>query len=174
MVADWLSGTTLDAQAASQAVTVHLAAMGYDGSDTNPGLAGGIVDETRNDNAARDDVPASLPALVVSVQELEMDAGAMIQTEQRGTARVLIRYVASNTDSSAANRDSYYVARAVRRSLERLHLPQEATNARRRNNVAILADSAEPMKLVKVQAAREDGTVTAAWIVSYHVWDLAV
>lgn len=173
MVADWLAGVTLDAQGASQAVTVQLAAMSYDGSDTNPGLAGGVVDETRNGDAARNDIPATLPALVVSVEELEVDTATMVSTEQRGTVRVLVRYAADNVVSASAARDSYYVMRAVRRSLQRLNLPGEANNGRKRNGVAILPHRSESMRLVKVAAQPEDGGVTAAWMIPFEIWDLA-
>jgi len=173
MVRDWLAGTKLDYLGAAQGVAQMLAAMTFDGSDTAPTLTS-VVDETQDDNAARNDEPATKPALVVSVHEWEVEPAFMVTTEQRGTCRVLVRYLAEVLDSSNAVRDSYYVMRAVRRSLARLHKAEEATNGRRRNNVAILARADEPMRMVKVEAQREDTGVTAAWLVPYDVWELDV
>jgi hypothetical protein len=174
MVADWLAGTTLDSGGASQSVATHLASMTFDGSDTAPALTGGVIDETRDGSAARHDEPTTKPALEVSVQEWEVETATMVTTEQRGTCRVLIRYLADDTTSQHAVRDAYYVMRAVRRSLERLHLPAEANAGRVRNSVAIIPSSAEPMRMVKVEAQREDGGVSSAWMVPYRVWELDV
>ena len=173
MVADWLSGAKLDALGASQSVGTHLAAMGYDGSDVAP-TTPTVVDETRNGNAARGDYPATLPALVVSVPEMKMEAGPFTSAEQHGTAQVLVRYIAENTTSENAVRDGCYILRAVRRSLYRLHGPGEATNGRKRNNLAILPSASEPMQLLKSAAMREDADILMGVLVTYDVMELAV
>lgn len=173
MVADWLSGTTLDVSAASQAVTVHLAAMTYDGSDTAPALTGGVVDETRDAKAARNEPPDTLPALVVTLTDLRMDAAAMVSAAQLGTAQVFVWYASANATSDDGLRDALYVMRAVRRSLERLHRGQEANNGRKRNNIAIVAGT-DPMTLSRVQLRQEDSDVATGLMITYDLWDLDV
>lgn len=174
MVADWLSGTKLDVSAASQAVTVHLAAMTYDGSDTAPALTGGVVDETRDAKAARNEPPATLPALVVTLTDLRLEAAAMISSAQLGTAQVFVWYAAENSASADGLRDALYMMRAVRRSLERLHRGAEANNGRKRNNIAIVAKGDEPMTLSRVQLRQEDTDVATGLMITYDLWDLDV
>lgn len=171
MVKDWLDGTTLDALGASQAVSVHLAAMTYDGTDTAP-TTPTVYDETSDGSTARDDEPTSMPGLQVSVPELLMDSDTFAATEQRGTCKVMIRYVDSETVSQNAVRDGFYVLRAVRRSLHRFHHAREGNAGRKRNNLAILPSPTEKIQFVKVQAAREDGGLYTALIVPYDVMEL--
>lgn len=173
MVADWLSGDTVDHTGASQSVGTHLAAMSFDGSDTAPATPT-AADATRDPNVARDDYPLTLPALAVTLEDWVIDAATMTTNEQRGTCAVLVRYLAETTASANAVRDGLYVMRAVRRSLERLHRAGEETNGRRRNGVAIYADADQPMRLVKVAARREDTDVTTGWLVTYRVHELDV
>lgn len=171
MVADWLAGTTLDAAGASQSVGVQLAALTYDGSDTAPATPS-VVDETRDSNVARGDAPATVPALAVTLEDWTVEAATMSTAEQRGRCRVLVRYVAETVNGANAARDALYVMRAVRRSLERLHRPAEATNGRRRNSIAILAT--ESLAIGRVEVQRSDTDVTTGCLVTYEVWELAV
>ena len=173
MVADWLAGTTLDQTGADQSVATHLATLTYDGSDVAPD-APAVVDETRDQNVARGDLPATVPALAVTLEDWTVDAATMTTNEQRGTAMVLVRWCAATVNSANATRDGLYVMRAVRRSLERLHRAGEETNGRRRNSVVIYADPEQAMRLVKVTARREDTDVTTGWLVPYRVHELAV
>ena len=170
MVADWLSGTTLDASSASQSVATHLAAMTYDGSDTAP-TAPTIYDETTNATVARGDHDGlTLPALTVSIVGFDMDPATMVSIEQMGRVRVLIRYIEETDQSSTGNRDGYYVLRAVRRSLERLHRAGEHNNGRLRNSVAIIAGP-EPMSLVRFEAPIDSPVISTGWIVTYQLRD---
>lgn len=171
MVADWLDGTQDDATGADQSVATQLAAMTFDGSDTAPADPT-VTDETRNSVAARGDEPVALPGLQVSVVELTLEAGTFSSTQHEGRCQVLIRYVDDETNSANATRDAYYTLRAVRRSLRRLHLAQENNAARKRNNVALLPSADEPMRLVRVDAAKEDGGTYAGVLVTYDVRDL--
>lgn len=173
MVADWLDGTKLDASGASQSVGVHLAAMTYDGSDTAPATPD-VVDETRDSNVARGDIPATVPALAVTLEDWTVDAATMSTSEQRGRCRVLVRYLAATVNGANAARDALYVMRAVRRSLERLHRGGEETNGLKRNSVNIYPAADAPMSLVRVQVQRDDTDVTTGWMVTYDVWELAV
>ena len=173
MVADWLAGTTLDQAGADQSVGTHLGALTYDGSDGAPATPD-VVDETRDANVARGDLPATVPALAVTLEDWQVDAATMTTNEQQGTATVLVRYCAATVNSANATRDALYVMRAVRRSLERLHRAGEETNGRRRNSVSIYADPEQAMRLVKVTARREDTDVTTGWLVPYRVHELAV
>ena len=88
MVADWLAGTTLDQAGADQSVGTHLGALTYDGSDGAPATPD-VVDETRDANVARGDLPATVPALAVTLEDWQVDAATMTTNEQRGTATVL-------------------------------------------------------------------------------------
>lgn len=171
MVADWLDGTTDDATGADQSVGTHLAAMTFDGSDTAP-TTPTVTDETRDSPTARGDEPTSYPGLQVSVIELTLEAGTFSSTQHEGRCQVLVRYVDDETHSANATRDAYYVLRAVRRSLRRFHLAQENNAARKRNSLALLPSASEPMRLVKVEAAREDGGTYAGILVTYDVRDL--
>lgn len=173
LVADWLSGAEVDADGSDQSVATHLAAMTFDGTDTAPATPS-VVDETRDSNVARGDVPATLPALAVTLEDWTVDAATMSTAEQRGTCRVLVRYLAETVNSGNATRDAFYVLRAVRRSLERLHRAAEAVNGRRRNGIAVLASAGQPMTMVRVQARRDDSDVTTGWMVTYDVWELDV
>ena len=173
MVADWLSGTTLDIAGDNQGVAVQLTAMTFDGTD-GPPTAPSVVDESRDGNAARDDYAGTLPALVVSVIDWRMDSGNFSQAEARGTAQVLVRYIADNATSAHGVRDGYYVLRAVRRSLNRLHGPGESNNGRLRNSVAIIPDDAQPLQFLKMTAAREDADILTGVLANYIVMDLAV
>jgi hypothetical protein len=169
MVADWLRGDTVDVSAASQSVAVHLAAMTYDGSDTAP-TAPTIYEETTDAATARGDMPASLPALTVSIAEFDMDPATMVSLEQYGKIRVLVRFVAEQSTTASAMRDGYYVLRAVRRSLERLHRAGEHNNGRYRNSVSLVAGP-DPMTLVRFQAPIESPVISAGWIVTYQLRD---
>lgn len=171
MVKDWLDGTKLDASSASQSVAVHLAAMTYDGSDTAP-TTPTVTDDTRTGIAARGDEPATLPGLQVSVPELTWEAGTFSQTEHLGRCQVLVRYVGEDTVSADAKRDALYVLRAVRRSLRRLHAAGEANNGRKRNNIALVPMADEPMRVVEVEASREDGGIYTGVLLTYEVRDL--
>lgn len=173
MVADWLSGTQLDVLGASQSVATHLAAMTYDGADTAPALTGGVVDETRDAKAARNEPPATLPALVVTLTDLRMEPSAMVSACQVGTAQVFLWYAAETASSAAGLRDALYVMRAVRRSLTRFHDASEANAARKRNNLAIVPGT-EDMQLARLQLRREDTDLTTGLLVPYTVWELAV
>lgn len=171
MVKDWLDGTKLDSSGASQSVGTHLAAMTFDGSDTAP-TTPTVTDETQNSLAARGDEPATYPGLQVSVVELTLQAAPMVSVQHEGRCQVLVRYVDDETHSANATRDAYYVLRAVRRSLRRFHLAAENNAARKRNNVALLPAADEPMRVVKVDAAKEDGGTYAGLLVTYDVRDL--
>lgn len=171
MVKDWLDGTKLDVSSASQSVGTHLAAMTYDGSDTAP-TTPTVTDSTRSSLAARKDQPATLPGLVVTVDECTLEAGPFSQTQHEGRVRVLIRYVDDETDSAAAMRDAWYVLRAVRRSLRRFHLAQENNAGRKRNNLALLPTPEEPMRFAVAEAAPEDGGLFAGVYVTYDLRDL--
>lgn len=173
MVADWLSGAKLDSAGASQSVAVQLAAMACDGSDTAP-TAPPVTDETRNSSAARGDYPAGVSGLQVSLVDLRVDTDTFSQTEQKGTLRVLIRYIGGNKVSADGLRDAYYVLRGVRRSLHRFHLPAEGDLARKRNNIALIPSATEAIEFVKVEAAREDDDVLTGLLVPYVWMELAV
>lgn len=170
IVADWLDGTTTDALGADQSIGTHLAALTYDGSDTAP-TTPTVTDETRDSVAARGDEPVTKPGLQVSVVELLLEAGDFSAVVHQGRCQVLIRYVDDQTNSGNATRDAYYVLRALRRSLRRLHLAQENNAARHRNNVSLLPSATEPMRAVKVEAAKEDGGTYTGMLVTYDVQD---
>jgi hypothetical protein len=124
-IRDWLNGTATDYAAAAQGIAVKLALLtsgSYkDVGDTLP-TAPAVYDETRNAPVARNDVPAE-PSVSVSVISSSVQAMYMTQPPRIGTATVLIRYAAQNSDTDAGVTDAFYILRAILMSLTELWKP---------------------------------------------------
>lgn len=162
LITDWLNGTLTDYAGLNKGVGAALTSLFTSGSYNDSGDAKPSTptayDETRNAAVARNDVPDTLPAILVSVSRAEWSAIYMAQPPRVGTCSLLVRYVIKNSDTDEGVQDAAYVLRAILISIQELWLPQNDTK-RTRNGVTIypVGDTVtyEPM-----QAQREDGFIS--------------
>lgn len=166
--ADWLGDATYG-------VNAQLATIPLDGSDTAPDAVAIVADETRNGTAARRQIPDTLPALLVRLQQ----SGTLVPNIGPNTAvrdgeiPLLTAYAATNADSAKGNRNAVYTLRAIEKSLRDFMDPSiaAANTARMRGNIQIL--SVTGLEHVTTYEPLEDRDVLAALIVTFQVRDTA-
>ncbi|HKV74582.1 MAG TPA: hypothetical protein VJN95_08685 [Gemmatimonadales bacterium] len=169
-VAEWLAGTTLDYASQPQGIAAQLAAMTYDGTDTAPS-APDVTAETDDPIAGRGELPDTAMAVTVAIDRLAMPATALSGVKI-GKLRLLVRVVRTASATHEVVRDSYYVARAIMRSLQQFHR-NENQFARQRNNIYIGPEPNMALDYFTPAADRDDNQVTTAWAVDYALRELA-
>jgi len=164
ILADWLDDATYG-------VNTKLALVPLDGTDVVP-VDVTVFDETRNDRAAMGRIPDTLPAVVVSVQEVEYSDPQQPHVTNEVDARVtvLVRYGQREVVGETGLSDAYYTLRAVMMSLRELHTNEQAA-ARARGSVHL--SYCDDIRQVPMTQETEDAWVTGAIRATYVVRDLA-
>lgn len=163
MVADWLSDGT-------NGVNALLSTTPRDGGDAQPANVA-IADETRDGNVARGQAPATLPAVVVSVDRVQELDGQVAQITRDGKLMLRIRYIIDNNTSGDAIRDASYVLRTVLRSLRKFFDVSAGDGHRYRNNIYL--ESCLDLAVAPMWAPIESGVVTGGVLATIQMRDLA-
>jgi hypothetical protein len=163
ILADWLAGAA--------GVNAKLPLVPRDGGDPVPANVT-VADETRHDDVALGRLPAALPCVAVSVQDIEYQDPVQPHVTDQVTARVtvLIRYGQRGVDSDRGLADASYTLRAVLMSLRELHTNEQAA-ARTRGSVQLI--SCDDLRQVPLTQEVEDAWVTGAIRATYTMYDLA-
>lgn len=168
----------------SQGVNAQLTSMSlqtlYDGSDTQPADIETIVDETRNIQVARREIPEEaagvdkpsisifiFDAVVFGAPGVHNAAPEVAQSQRDATIQLVIRYHIKEIESEEALRDAHYYARATGKCLKAF---SANSTARTRNQVQfrnLLEMEYEPL-------FREENDTAVQWYyrLTYHIRDL--
>lgn len=163
MVADWLQDATFG-------VNALLAGVPRDGGDPVPPALASVIDETRDQVAAREQLPKSgFPLLEVFAAGVEIpgDIGGPLL---EGDLSVGIRYATKQVNSATAVRDARYTMRAVRRSLMQLNR-NENEAARTRNSILLIY--CVSLRQVPHFEKREDAWFVGGLVATYKARDVA-
>lgn len=142
----------------------HLAAIPIDAGDTVP-TTPIVVDATRNLDVAVGRLPATLPALALSFDELTDLDPFSVQGIRDGHVAVLFKYGDREVNAEVAMQDALYVFRALERALDRLPLPVV------RNEISMF--TCVERRYVSLGAALNDQWVSAGMRAVFQVRDLA-
>ncbi|WP_291990448.1 hypothetical protein, partial [Luteitalea sp.] len=138
MLIDVLRLTTAWFQHGTHGINAQLAALDYDGSDTAPANIVTFADEVTQDEAARGQIPATVPALVTTVESLTMVNNQTATEVGDGTIVLNVRIAVSDPDAWEAKRNGAYYLRALHWSLRRWVREAPDGVNRARNQVAVL------------------------------------
>jgi hypothetical protein len=165
MIADWLADGT-------QGVNALLPTTPRDAGDAQPANVT-IIDQSRDDNVARNQAPAAtaLPAIAVEVDRVDELDGQVATITADGHLLVRVRYLTSNTASAAAMRDAMYVLRTVLRSLRQFFALSASDSRRVRNSVYL--ESCLDLATAPMWAPIEDAFVAGAVLATIQLRDLA-
>lgn len=163
-VADWLAHAT-------NGINAELPNVPRDVGDTQPPNLAAVLDETRSTILALKRIPDEQATPFVFVWQLtDAELDAVTQSSQHATAfGVGITYMDRDSNAAAAIRDGFYVMRAARRSLNRLH--ENANVASRTRNNVVIRNGNVRMRLVRPSGEIEGAIMTAGLAVTYNVRD---
>lgn len=141
-VKDWLAGDLLDFASVNQGVNAQLATVPRDAGDPVPENVAQFGDVTRDDWAARSEIPMNSPAIVVlagtpAEVDGEVKPGPPGVRDARNLG-VVIRYLRRDANTAKAMQDAAYTVRAIIKSLREMVRSANYTVIRR-NNIAIRA-----------------------------------
>lgn len=164
LLADWLADATYG-------VNAKIALLTLDGADSAPADVT-VADETRNDQVALGLIPTTLPAVLVSVQEVEYRDPQQPHVTNEVDARVtvLIRYAQRAVVAETGLSDAYYTLQAVMMSLRELHTNEQASG-RTRGTAALY--ECEDIRQVPMTQEIDDAWVTGAIRATYMIRDTA-
>lgn len=117
---------------ATSGVNALLALVSLDGSDTRPDPLATITNEVDDKAVARDEPPAVLPGLAVSVDVVTDQEGHVQVVTADGKVNLRFRVTVDNVDTAKAKRDLSYYLVALTKSFRTLM--QDAHQAARTRN----------------------------------------
>lgn len=162
LLADWLADAGQFAGGAS-GVNAMMAAVPRDAGDPAP-PAVTVFDETRDGNSARGDLPATLPAIIVTSREIPQLDGEVATYTRDGVIELVVRYACEKADTKAALRDSSYTLRAVLKSVRQFN-----ADTRSRNQLDVY--SCLDLRFVAMWTPYESGVVTGGLIGRWQLRD---
>ena len=133
-----------------------------------------VLDSTTDGRVGRGGVPSldpsEYPALLVSPadQPVDQQTPGARPWPPDATVTVLVRYVTSNTDTAAAERDTSQTIRAVWRCMGQLMLP---AGVALRTVAQVSLVSIRSMQAATLYESSEDTIVTGGVLVTCHVRD---
>lgn len=128
MTAEWFRGAT-------NGINALLSSTPRDAGDPQPANVATITDETSNGEAARGELPTTMPCVAVSVDVIEDLDGQVQQVTADGRVKLRIRIGVENANSAEAVRDLSYYVRTVQRSFRRFMASDASDAARTRNGI---------------------------------------
>lgn len=150
-------------------VNAKLPDVPRDQGDPEPTPIRRVLDITNDDEVAHGRLPDDWPVLIVSPEgPTEMDGEVQHAHRDGEGAGVGIRYATGSEDLAAAQRDSLYTQRAIRRTLADL-MESSRLSTRTRNDVVVRAITRlleEPMRDETSQ-----GVITAGTLVEFQIRD---
>lgn len=171
-ICDWLSGELRDIDGNEQGVNSHLDAMPRDPGEEKPELVKKFLDTTRNDEAARGNIPMDRPLIIVSVYSpLRMDGELMgAELKRDGNVTIAIRCVTGDEDSAADNAYVWDLIRAIIRSLWEFSHDKNQEASWKRNGIAIL--QCTNLVAGPVRQDLKPGRVTGAVLATFDIRDV--
>lgn len=158
MLSDWF-------QVATYGVNALLASTPRDAGDGQPTNLATITDETRDGNVARGELPATLPALAISVDHIKDLDGMVVVITRDGKLHVRLRVGVDNAVTEDAIRDLSYYLRTVIRSFRSFFEHADPATQRTRNGVYLetCLDMAEQIAVTKDPAGN---TIISAYVLA--------
>jgi hypothetical protein len=150
IVADWLDDAT-------DGVNALLATTPLDAGDTVPVDIATIADETRDNDVAREELPATLPGIAVSVDAVPLMEGQVMVVSRDAKVKLRVRIGVENADSAEGKRDLSYYLRTTLRSLNRLFDAEANDAARTRNGMYL--ETCEEMTAAIAKTKEPSGNV---------------
>ncbi len=166
-LADWFSGTVTDASAVDRGVNACIDGLTLDGTDSAPPDVT-VYDETRNALVARNEPPATLPAVIVSAAPSQIESTIIQPTSGplSGPVRILVRVVLKQSDSDEGVEDAYYILRAVVASWQYFTRNQTKWT---RGDTAIIPLRDGQIEWLGMDANRDDKLVSTALVLTVQV-----
>lgn len=164
MIADWLQDSTYGVNALRTSVPLDT------GVTSPPAVT--VLDSSRDGRVGRGGVPvlerAEFPALLVSPadQPVEQQGAVIRPWPPAAVVTVLIRYVTSNSDTAAAERDTSQTIRAVWRCLGSLITQRTGTT-----RAGVQLESIRGVQAATLYETNEDTIVTGGVLVTCYVRD---